>query len=81
MVAPPYHRGRLEESEVLDRDALADALDRQGVVSVMPADDEDLVERLLEVLKPGDVVVGCSSGAFDALHKKLIEALQTGEDG
>ena len=81
MVAPPYHRGRLEESEVLDRDALADALDRQGVVSVMPADDEDLVERLLEFLKPGDVVVGCSSGAFDALHKKLIEALQTGEDG
>jgi hypothetical protein len=47
----------------------------------MPGEDDDHVERLLEILKPGDVVVGCSSGAFDAMHKKLIEALQTGEDG
>jgi UDP-N-acetylmuramate: L-alanyl-gamma-D-glutamyl-meso-diaminopimelate ligase len=81
MVAPPYHRDRLEASEVLDREALAVALESQGVGSLMPGHDEDAVERLLDVLKPGDVVVGCSSGAFDAMHKKLIEALQTGEDG
>jgi len=81
LVAPPYHRDRLETSEVLDREALSTALRARGVASLMPGEDDDLVERLLEVLKPGDVVVGCSSGAFDAMHKKLIEALQTGEDG
>jgi UDP-N-acetylmuramate: L-alanyl-gamma-D-glutamyl-meso-diaminopimelate ligase len=80
MVAPPYHRDRLEASEVLDRNALSVALDSQGVGSVMPGDDEDPIECLLEVLKPGDVVVGCSSGAFDAMQKKLIEALQTGDE-
>lgn len=45
----------------------------------MPGDDDDPVESLLEALKPGDVVVGCSSGAFDAIHKRLIEALLRGE--
>ena len=80
MVAPPYHRGRLEPSQVLDRDQLAAALRIRGVASVMPADDQDAAERLLEVIKPGDVVIGCSSGAFNAMHNKLIEALQRGEE-
>jgi UDP-N-acetylmuramate: L-alanyl-gamma-D-glutamyl-meso-diaminopimelate ligase len=79
MVTPPYHRDRLDPSEVLDRDALSAALDSRGVGSVMPGIDEDPVESLLGVLEPGDVVVGCSSGAFDGMHKKLIEALQTGD--
>jgi UDP-N-acetylmuramate: L-alanyl-gamma-D-glutamyl-meso-diaminopimelate ligase len=80
MVAPPYHRDRLEASELVDRNELSVALESEGVGSVMPGDDEDPIECLLEVLKPGDVVVGCSSGAFDAMHKKLFEALQTGEE-
>ena len=80
LVAPPYHRDRLEASEVLDRESLSVALDSRGVGSVMPGDGEDTVERLLEILKPGDVVVGCSSGAFDGMHKKMIEALQTGDE-
>jgi UDP-N-acetylmuramate: L-alanyl-gamma-D-glutamyl-meso-diaminopimelate ligase len=79
LVAPPYHRDRLQASEVLDRESLSVALDSRGVGSVMPGDGEDTVERLLEILKPGDVVVGCSSGAFDGMHKKMIEALQTGD--
>jgi UDP-N-acetylmuramate: L-alanyl-gamma-D-glutamyl-meso-diaminopimelate ligase len=80
MVAPPFHRNRLDPSEVIDREALSTALDDRGVASVMPGEDDDPVERLLEVLKPGDVVVGCSSGAFDAMHRKLTEALQTGDE-
>ena len=80
MVAPPFHRDRLDATEVLDREELAAALHARGVESVMPGDGADLVERLLEILKPGDVVVGCSSGAFDGIHRKLIEALATGED-
>ena len=80
MVAPPYHRDRFEASDVLDREALSTALGARGVASMMPGEDDDLVEELLEILKSGDVVVGCSSGAFDGLHKKMIGALQTGDE-
>jgi UDP-N-acetylmuramate: L-alanyl-gamma-D-glutamyl-meso-diaminopimelate ligase len=79
MVAPPFHRDRLEASETLDRGALSSALLERGVPSVMPGDVDDLVESLVDVLEPDDVVVGCSSGAFDAMHRKLIEALQRGD--
>ncbi len=80
MVASPFHRDRLEASELLDRSAMAADLESRGVASVMPGNDEDPVESLLEVIKAGDVVIGCSSGAFDAMHKKLIEALKRGEE-
>jgi UDP-N-acetylmuramate: L-alanyl-gamma-D-glutamyl-meso-diaminopimelate ligase len=78
MVAPPFHRDRLEADEVLDRSALALALAERDVPSVMPADGEGLVDRLCSVIEPGDVVIGCSSGAFDGLHGKLLESLEGG---
>jgi UDP-N-acetylmuramate: L-alanyl-gamma-D-glutamyl-meso-diaminopimelate ligase len=80
LVTPPFHRHRLEASEVLDRGAIASGLGESGVASVMPGEDEDVVERLLEALEPGDVVIGCSSGAFDGMHRKLIDALEGGDD-
>ena len=80
MVAPPFHRKRLPADELLDRDALATALAARGVTSVMPDDTDDGVVRLLGVLKPGDVVIGCSSGAFGGIHTRLIEALERGDE-
>ena len=80
MVAPPFHRDRLKADEVLDRTALATSLAERGVSSVMPAEGEIVVERLRQILEPGDVVIGCSSGAFDGLHRKLIESLERGHD-
>ena len=81
MVAAPYHRDRLDESELLDRSALAEGLAGCGVVPVMPADDEDPVAILAEVVVEGDVVVGCSSGDFGGFHNKLITVLTSGGEG
>ena len=78
MVAPPFHRDRLEADEVLDRNALAVSLDERGIPSLMPADGENLVDQLRAALEPGDVVIGCSSGAFDGLHSKLVDSLEGG---
>lgn len=80
MVVPPFYRDRLEADEVLDRTALSASLAERGVSSLMPVDGENVVERLRAVLEPGDVVIGCSSGAFDGLHRKLIESLEGGHD-
>jgi UDP-N-acetylmuramate: L-alanyl-gamma-D-glutamyl-meso-diaminopimelate ligase len=80
LVAPPFHRDRLKADEVLDRTALSASLAERGVDSVMPLAGEIVVERLREVLEPGDVVIGCSSGNFDGLHRKLIESLEGEHD-
>ena len=80
MVAPPYHRNRLPAHELLDREALAAELAARGVTSLMPDEAEDAVVGLLGVLKPGDVVIGCSSGAFDGIHTRLVEALERGDE-
>jgi len=76
LVAAPFHSGRLAEDEILDRDRLASELAARGVQSVMPGPDDDPVEALLPHLRGGDVVVGCSSGSFDAFHARLLEALE-----
>jgi UDP-N-acetylmuramate: L-alanyl-gamma-D-glutamyl-meso-diaminopimelate ligase len=77
LVVAPFHRGRLDADEVLDREALARELEARGVVAVMPKEDEDPVVTLLPLLEPGDAVVGCSSGSFDGFHLRLLDALRT----
>jgi hypothetical protein len=42
----------------------------------MPEAGEDIVAVLLPELREGDVVLGCSSGSFDAFHSRLLEALR-----
>jgi len=74
LVAPPFHRDRLEPSLLLDRDALGRDLKRRGVGAVVP--DGDPVAALLPLLEPGDVVLGCSSGSFGDFHRRLLELLK-----
>jgi UDP-N-acetylmuramate: L-alanyl-gamma-D-glutamyl-meso-diaminopimelate ligase len=75
LVAAPYHRERLDPVDQLDRERLAADLAAAGVVSLMPDAGDDPVERLVPLLLPGDVVLGCSSGDFGAFHRRLLEAL------
>ena len=77
LVAAPFHRDRLTPDETLDRAALARDLTRAGVVVLMPEDDP--VSALAPQLAAGDVVLGCSSGSFDAFHRRLLDALQGDE--
>jgi len=77
-VTAPFHRGRLEPSEILDRQALQRDLADRGVDSIMPAEGEDAVAALAIRLKPGDLVLGCSSGSFDDFHRRLLTALESG---
>ena len=75
LVAPPFHRGRIATEDCLDRNRMAFELQNRGVQALMPHEDEDLVEALVPSLRPGDVVIGCSSGDFGAFHRRLLERL------
>ena len=77
LVATPYHHARLDPEEVLDRDALAARLAELGVPSIMPAADADTVLELVPRLAPGDVVLVCSSGDFQDLHRRLLSHIES----
>ncbi|HNX49552.1 MAG TPA: Mur ligase family protein [Thermoanaerobaculaceae bacterium] len=75
LVAPVFHRHRLAAADVLDRDALVRALERQGRRAVAVPDDADLVAAVHAELHPGDVVICMSSGDFGGLPRKLLSSL------
>jgi UDP-N-acetylmuramate: L-alanyl-gamma-D-glutamyl-meso-diaminopimelate ligase len=75
LVAAPHHLRRLAPEERLDRGAMADALVQSGVRAFMPAAGDDPVDQILELVRPGDVVLGCSSGDFAGFHRRLLAAL------
>jgi UDP-N-acetylmuramate: L-alanyl-gamma-D-glutamyl-meso-diaminopimelate ligase len=75
LMASPFHRDRLEESEMIDREVLAAALKERGVEPLMPGADDDPVALLHPVLRPGDLVVACSSGDFGGFHRRLLAML------
>ncbi|MGH9379036.1 MAG: UDP-N-acetylmuramate--L-alanine ligase [Thermoanaerobaculia bacterium] len=76
LFAPIFHAGRLAPEERLDLQELAAELQRIGVSAHACADNEALLATALESLRPGDVVLTMSSGAFDRLPHRLLAVLQ-----
>ncbi len=78
LVAALYHHDRLRPGERLDRARLAAELLDRGVEALSPAAGEDPVAALRPRLRPGDVVIGCSSGDFGGFHRRLLAELGRG---
>jgi UDP-N-acetylmuramate: L-alanyl-gamma-D-glutamyl-meso-diaminopimelate ligase len=78
LVAPVFHRKRLAPEQVLDREGLAAALARRGVVAAALPDETDPLEPVRARLVAGDVVVCMSSGDFGGLPRRLLETLRAG---
>jgi len=78
LLAPVFHQDRLGVDKCMDRRQLQSALATRGVRVLLPQPSDDPVAVLLPELEPGDVMVGCSSGSFDDLHRRLLTALATG---
>ena len=74
-LAPIFHAGRLEDGERLDLDKLADELEKAGTEVEVSSEIESLLRDLVASLADGDVVVTMSSGSFEGLPKRLLDAL------
>lgn len=77
--APVFHRERLGP-EALDTAALATRLTRPERPAFALAAGADTAAYLLDLVKPGDVVVTMSSGSFDGLPRRLSAALAVARD-
>lgn len=78
LLAPLFHRYRLAREERLDRVRLARELGDLGCEVVLPAEGEDPAAALVPRLRPGDLVLGCSSGDFGGFHRRLLAVLGAG---
>lgn len=70
LVPEPHYRHRLGAAGCLDREALAATLGQLGTQVLLPAPGADPLDLLRPALRPGDLVLVCSSGDFAGLARR-----------
>ena len=75
-VAPIFHAQRLSAEERLDLEGLAIDLTDSGIVTTSTESNDQLLEKVLEEARTGDVLVTMSSGKFDDLPRRLLASLK-----
>ena len=71
----PIYSAFGDESERLDAERLAAAIEASGTSAVACADVDAIVDHLADVCRPGDVVVTLSNGGFGGIWGKLLARL------
>jgi len=74
-IVAPVARRDLPEPERLDTRRLARDLELRGVPAVAAEDLDEIVDRVVEWARPGDVVAILSNGSFGGVGRRLVEAL------
>ena len=70
-----FDPSRIPEDERLDPEKLAGELHGSVTKATYIEDVDDIASHIASSARPGDVVAVLSSGAFDGLHSKLLDAL------
>lgn len=74
--SPPF-RHNDDAADFMDLHAVMDRITAQGIPVVIEPDADALLPRLVEAVRPGDVVLIMSNGSFGGLHDRLLRALET----
>lgn len=73
--APPVrHNDRADD--LLDEATVVRAIQSRGISASAHSGADDLLPHLLDTLRPGDVALIMSNGAFGGIHEKLLTALR-----
>jgi UDP-N-acetylmuramate: L-alanyl-gamma-D-glutamyl-meso-diaminopimelate ligase len=75
VIGPVFHARRLPPDQLLDRAALARLFSERGKLAFAPESLEEIPGFLRENVRPGDVLILMSSGAFGGLPETLVVAL------
>ena len=67
---------QIPEEERLKPEAVVDAIANSGRPAFYEENADAIVDRIVPMLRPKDVVVVFSNGGFDNIHEKLLEKLQ-----
>jgi UDP-N-acetylmuramate: L-alanyl-gamma-D-glutamyl-meso-diaminopimelate ligase len=77
ILAPIHYADRFGPGERLNLDGIVAHLGSLGVEAEAVASVDEIVDRLVPQLTPGDLVVTMSSGSFHGLPHRLAAALET----
>jgi UDP-N-acetylmuramate: L-alanyl-gamma-D-glutamyl-meso-diaminopimelate ligase len=75
MVGKLYDASKIPAADRFDPERLALDLHRSGTKASYTPDVDTMVKQLAQNTAPGDVVCVLSSGSFDGLHDKLLDAI------
>lgn len=75
IVAAVNHPEKVPAGQLLDVDAVAEAVRAAGRQAYHEPDVDSIIARLKPLAQQGDVVIVFSNGGFDGIHQKLLERL------
>jgi UDP-N-acetylmuramate: L-alanyl-gamma-D-glutamyl-meso-diaminopimelate ligase len=67
---------QIPEKERLDPEAVMESIAASCRPAFYEPDAAHIIEKLVPLLKPNDVVAIFSNGGFDGIHEKLLNALK-----
>lgn len=67
---------QIPEEEHLRPEAVIEAIAEGGRLAFYEEDANHIVERIVPLLQPADVVVVFSNGGFDGIHEKILDRLR-----
>src|SRR5438477_9599037 len=70
---------QIPEQERLNPEAVIKAIGRDGRPAFYEENADAIVDRIVPMLRPNDVVAVFSNGGFDRIHEKLLERLGSDE--
>ncbi|MCZ6843681.1 MAG: Mur ligase domain-containing protein [SAR324 cluster bacterium] len=76
LLAPAFLQEYSQGMPRLDTEAVAGAIRSRGGWAVAADSTQDILERLLDETRTGDVVLIMSNGGFDNLHEQLLTGLE-----
>ena len=82
-LAPVYFKDTdpIPPNERLDTGALVAAIESHGSATFACASNDEMLERMVEDARAGDVAVFMSNGPFDRLKDRFLEAMRARERG
>jgi len=67
---------QIPEEERLNPEAVVDAIVKAGSPAFYEQNADAIVDRIVPMLRPKDIVAVFSNGGFDSIHEKLLERLK-----
>jgi UDP-N-acetylmuramate: L-alanyl-gamma-D-glutamyl-meso-diaminopimelate ligase len=67
---------QIAEDDRLNPEAVVESIAAAGPLAFYEPDVAHIIDRLIPLVKPNDVVVVFSNGGFDGIHEKILDRLR-----